>query len=203
MISFLEGKVRYKENRFLILDVNGVGYKVSSTETVLNELKIDSSVGLWTHLVVREDVLDLYGFKEKESLNFFELLIAISGIGPKIALGVLNVAGVKTLQQAISTGDVSYLTKVHGIGRKIAEKIILELRDKFETVEHEAGSPLRGEADALEALKSLGYAEREAREALKKLPKGDGKVGQHGSGEGELSAGEKVKQALKILSGSK
>lgn len=191
MISYLEGKVRHKDLRFIILDVNGVGYKVFGIESTVNEVKIGSVLGLWTHLAVRENALDLYGFKEKESLNFFELLITISGIGPKTALGILNIAAVQTIKQAVSSGDISYLTKVSGIGKKIAEKIILELRDKFE-LEGFSGTEagLKGEADVIEALKSLGYAEREAREALKKIARD----------EKDLTTSEKVKMALKILS---
>ena len=191
MISYLEGKVRHKDTKFIILDVNGVGYKVFSTESMLNEAKSGSLLGVWTYLAVRENALDLYGFKEKESLDFFEFLITISGIGPRTALGVLNVAKVLTIKQAVSSGDISYLTKVSGIGKKIAEKIILELRDKFEGEDFSGGEAgFKGESDAIEALKSLGYAEREAREALKKV---------RGEGKGELTTGEKVKRALKIL----
>lgn len=210
MISYLEGKILHKEPKFIVLDVNGVGYKVFGTEAMLNDGKIGSPFGVWTYLAVRENALDLYGFKERDALNFFELLITISGIGPRTALGVLNVAAVKTIKQAVSSGDISYLTKVSGIGKKIAEKIILELRDKFEAEDFtgtEAG--FKGEADVIEALKSLGYAEREARDALKKVLHGEKgakgeKSGNSDKGEkneiGELSTGEKVKRALKILS---
>jgi|SRR3989344_5473504 len=206
MISYLEGKVRHKEGRFVVVDVGGVGYKVFSTETVLSNLKNGSTASLWTYLAVRENALDLYGFREKEVLDFFELLIGISGIGPKTALGVLNVATVKTLRQAVSTSDISYLTKVSGIGKKIAEKIILELRDKFDAEEFSGTEDnLQNEADVVEALKSLGYQERDAREALKKISKDGGKSGSgnSGGGDSELSAGEKVKRALKILSNGK
>lgn len=195
MIAYLEGKVRHKDTKFIVLDVNGVGYKVFGTESMINEAKMDAVLGVWTHLAVREDALDLYGFKEKDSLNFFQLLITISGIGPRTALGVLNVAAVKTIKQAVSSGDISYLTKVSGIGKKIAEKIILELRDKFEAEDlGDSVGGFKGEADAIEALKSLGYAEREARDVLKKVPRTDK------DGGAELSTGEKVKRALKILS---
>lgn len=195
--------MRHKDLRFIILDVNGVGYKVFGTETIVNEARLDGNLGLWTYLAVRENALDLYGFKEKEALTFFELLITISGIGPKTALGVLNVAAVQTIKQAVSSGDISYLTKVSGIGKKIAEKIILELRDKFEAEGFSAAdSGFKGEADVIEALKSLGYAEREARDALKKISLDrNEKTGKGGKNEkGELSTGEKVKRALKILS---
>lgn len=193
--------MQHKEARFVILNVNGVGYKVFSTGQTIDELKLEAKESIWTYLAVRENALDLYGFKERETLAFFELLITISGIGPKTALGVLNVASVKTLKQGISSGDISYLTKVSGIGKKIAEKIILELRDKFEAEDHSGTVVgLKGESDAIEALKSLGYAEREARDVLKKVAKeAEDSKGKNGE-EKELTAGEKVKRALKILS---
>ena len=113
---------------------------------------------------MREDVLDLYGFLDHRELEFFEMLISVSGIGPKGALSILGITSIETLRKAISTGDTSYLTKVSGIGKKTAEKIIIELRDKIG--EEKGGSSLQGELDALEALKSLGYSQNEAREAL-------------------------------------
>lgn len=193
--------MRHKEKRFLTLDVGGVGYKIFATEGTLESLKTGEEANFWTHLVVREDALDLYGFFEKETLDFFELLISIAGIGPRTALGVLNVATVKTLKRAVSAGDTSYLTKVSGIGKKISEKIVLELRDKFDGEEHAEGGTLQGEADAIEALKSLGYSEREAREALKKVSKSEAK---NESGEkSESATSEKVRCALKILSEKK
>ena len=142
----------------------------------------------WTHLYLREDTVELYGFLEYSELEFFEILIQISGIGPKSALGVLAVAPLDTLKKAISSGETSYLTKVSGIGRKIAEKIILELKDKMGKIgSAEEGIFLREEGDVLKALRSLGYSLEEAREALKKLPS-------------EIEGAEKrVKEALKIL----
>lgn len=169
------------------MDVHGVGYKVYTTDEVLRTIKHTGETSFWTHLVVREDALDIYGFAEKEALGLFELLIGVSGIGPKTAMGIVNVSNPLSLKRAVSSGDLAYLTKVSGIGRKLAEKIILELREKlveFGDAEHD---DLRGETDALEALKSLGYSERESRDVLKKI-----------SGE-NISAGDKVKKALKLL----
>jgi Holliday junction DNA helicase RuvA len=133
---------------------------------------------------VREDALDLYGFLSEEELSFFEMLISISGIGPKTALNVLSVSSVSALKKAISTSDVSHLVKVSGIGKKIADKIVLELKDKVEGSD-ENGPTLREEVDAIEALKALGYSQKEAREALKEA---SGKT-----------TSERIKEALKIL----
>jgi Holliday junction DNA helicase RuvA len=117
------------------------------------------------------------------------MLINVSGIGPKGALSILGVASIETLRKAISTGDIAYLTKISGIGRKTAEKIVIELRDKVvNESDGKSGNSLQGELDALEALKSLGYSQNEAREALKKVPS-------------ETSTNVKIREALKILGG--
>src|SRR3989344_5218567 len=114
------------------------------------------------------------------------MLLGVSGIGPRSALTILGVATIETLRKAIGTGDVSYLTKISGIGKKTAEKIVIELRDKIG--EEKSGSSLQGELDALEALKSLGYSQNEARDALKKVSS-------------EVNTNAKIKEALKILGG--
>lgn len=191
MIYHLEGKIIHTDERFVVLQANGVGYKVFTTSETLHTLKHkpNESAGLWTYLAVRENALDLYGFLGKEELEFFELLISnVSGIGPKTALGILNVTTIKNLRQAIGTGESAHLTKISGIGKKVAEKIVLELRDKIGFLDSEKDtSEMRDESDAIEGLKALGYAEREAREALKKLPK-------------EISRpSDRIKHALKLL----
>lgn len=187
MIGQLTGKVVRHEARFVILDVSGVGYKIfTSTETAQALKKTTEPVTVLTHLVVREDVLDLYGFSDRDEQDFFELLISISGVGPKSALSILSLAPPETLRKAISSGNTSYLTQVSGIGRKIAEKIVLELRDKIGTLESE-GEGLEQEAEAIMAMEALGYSAREAREALKNV-----------SSE-VIDTGAKIKEALKSL----
>lgn len=188
MISSLSGTVRHKELNSVIIDVSGVGYRVMVTTDTALETTPSSPIFLWTHLVVRETALELFGFLEKELLDTFELLITISGIGPKTALGILNVASPATLRQAVASADTSYLTRVSGIGKKNAEKIVLELKDKLKTGPEDKNLNTRSEGDALEALVSLGYTERDAREALKKVSKD------------VTGAGERVKAALKLLS---
>lgn len=201
MISHLRGKIVDKSARFCVLDVNGLGYKIYASDEALRGLKTGDTASFWTHLAVRENALDLYGFADKDSLGLFELLITISGIGPKTALGVINVASPQTLKRAVSSGDLAYLTKVSGIGRKLAEKIILELREKFSVYGGNEHEDLKGETDALEALKSLGYSERESRDALKKIS-GSGSVGDDENSK-NVSTSDKIKSALKILGGSK
>lgn len=172
MISHLSGTVLFSGERHIILDVSGVGYRISVTpDTLQKAITQKDAVQLWVHLAVREDSLNLYGFLEREELAFFELLIGISGVGPKSALGILSVAPVGTLRSAIVSGDTSYLTKVSGIGKKNAEKIVLELKDKLGGATEGASSAGRKEeVDALEALAAIGYSQREAREALKDIP---------------------------------
>src|SRR3989344_7077691 len=150
MISHLSGKVIHTENKFAVIEAGGVGYKIFvTTDTALQTKKqLGGTTNFWTHLSVRENALDLYGFMEKEELNFFELLISISGIGPKTALGVLGVATIKNLRKAIASGETAHLTKVSGVGKKIADKIVLELRDKIEFLEGEADmGDMRDESD--------------------------------------------------------
>ena len=110
---------------------------------------------------------DLYGFEKKEEKDFFEILLGISGIGPKSAINILNVATVSDLKKAVSTSDTSHLIKVSGIGKKMAEKIVLELKGKFNDDETIS---LKSEVEAIEALKALGYSQKESRDALKSIP---------------------------------
>ncbi len=188
MVSYLEGKIIFKGERFLVIDVGGVGYRVFVGPDVLRKAKGKEQFKLWTHLHLREDAQELYGFLEYAELEFFETLIQISGIGPKSALGVLNVAPLDTLKSAIATGDTSYLTQVSGIGKKIAEKIILELRDKLGKIGFggEENIFLKDEGDVLKALRTLGYSYQEAREAIKQLPSNI------------IGTQERVKEALRI-----
>src|SRR3972149_731215 len=167
MISFVEGTIEFKAEKFVIINVAGIGYKVFSNPEILSKIsEKGANVKLWTHQYVREDALELYGFLHFAELELFETLITISGIGPKGALGVLEIAPVDTLKKAIASGDTSYLTRVSGIGRKTAEKIVLELKDKMlgKGVFSVDAPELREEADALDALVQLGYSQREARE---------------------------------------
>ncbi len=186
MIGYLKGTLIHQDLKSIILDVGGIGYKIHTNTAILDSHK-GKTCEFWTYLAVRENALDLYGFTKKEEMDFFELLLTVSGIGPKSAMGILGVATIHNLRHAISTGDTQHLIKVSGVGKKNAEKIVLELKDKIEDWNTESGEYMSGDVDALEALKSLGYGEREAREALKKVT--------------DVSdTGEKVKKALKLLS---
>ena len=170
MIGRLEGVVSAVRAGYAILSAGGVGYKVFATREALLTLTLDHEAALWTHLAVRETLLDLYGFVSEEELRLFELLLTVSGIGPKSALAILDIASVETLRSAIAAGNASYLTKVSGIGKKTAEKIVLELRDKIGAAAEGVSASLRGDEEALEAMKALGYSQAEARDALRAVP---------------------------------
>lgn len=184
MIGHLKGITIDKDDKYLILDVGGVGYKVYATLETIERSPLFEEKNLWMHHAIREDASDLYGFVTKDELNFFEMLIGISGIGPRTALGILNVTTVAALKKAVSSGDTSHLIKVSGIGKKNAEKIVLELKGKFG--KDDEGVTFKEEVDALDALKSLGFQHAAAREALKEI--GDAS-----------STEERIKKALKIL----
>ncbi|MDO8521861.1 MAG: Holliday junction branch migration protein RuvA [bacterium] len=187
MIGHIEGTVRALRPTFAIISAGGVGYKIALTKEALAELRPEKTASLWTHLVVREDVLDLYGFRTEEELRIFELLLTVSGIGPKSAMAVLDVASVQTLRSAISQANASYLTEVSGIGKKTAEKIVLELKDKIGASSAESTHALRGDQDAQDAMRALGYSQNEAREALRKVPRDI------------VNSNDRLREALKIV----
>ena len=171
MIGYIEGEVVHKEERSAIVLSGGVGYLVSVTPATIAGQNLGEGIRLWTHLSVREDALDLYGFLRRNELELFRLLIGISGIGPKSALNVLSLADVSTLARAVASGDGSYLTKVSGVGKKLAEKIVLELRDKMDALVGDSAEIPHKETEALDALEALGYSPRDTRELVRRLAK--------------------------------
>ncbi len=190
MISRISGTIALATDKYIVVDVGGVGYQVFVSTNLLADIhrKNEEKVTLWTHLAVRENSMELFGFADIEELHFFEMLIDISGIGPRSGLTIISVAPIETLKRAIGSGDTSYLTKISGIGKKTAEKIVIELRDKLSALGHKSeNGEHKGELDALEALKSLGYSQNEARDALKEIPSD------------VMSTSARVKEALKIL----
>lgn len=191
MITYLKGKVKYKNQNYIVLDVRDVGYRVFVIPQFSEKLKENQDIELYTFQYVGEDKVELFGFKQVAELEFFEQLIQIPGIGPKTALGVLSQATVEDIKRAIIHGDASLLTKVSGIGKKTADRIILEMKNKIDVSEKEEKEFLKGgikeDAEALDGLVSLGYSVKEAREALKLLPPE------------AQTVEEKVKAALKLL----
>lgn len=151
-----------------LVEVGGVGYLVRVPLAALHELRTrKGEVSLFVHTVVREDAFDLYGFSTESELSFFKQLTSVSGVGPKTALGVLNVADVPTLRRGIARGDASMLTKVFGIGKKSAERIVVELRDKLAGEVGTATVADGDDGEVIEALMALGYSAAESRKALK------------------------------------
>ena len=164
MIAYLAGKILVKKENYVILVVNQIGYKIFAASKFLAELS--GEVELYIYHQVKEDGQALYGFKTLEELEFFELLLTVSGVGPKSALNIMSLAAVAELKNAIALGNHQLLTKVSGIGAKTAERLVVELKAKVGHLSLAAGEGGGARNDEIEALISLGYALGEAREAL-------------------------------------
>jgi Holliday junction DNA helicase RuvA len=187
MIAKLKGKIEYLRDNYAVIDVGGVGYKVFLSVYTYGKVAAMKEADLYIHTYVREDILALYGFLTLEELEMFELLIGISGIGPKAAMGILSIADPKTIRTAILNEDPSILTKVSGVGKKTAERVILELKNKIADMPQADKDQSVTDSDAIEALVSMGYSVSDARDALK-LVSADIK-----------DVGERVKLALRNL----
>lgn len=185
MIGYLQGLVLTQEEKSCILLVGGVGYKVFPSPNALASLILGKEAALWIHTVVRQDAFELFGFVSQDEQRFFEELISVSGVGPRGALGILGLGSVKDLRTAIANNDVHYLTKVSGIGKKTAEKIVVELKDKLAAQADTAFVNQSSHNELIDALQSLGYSLSDIRPILNQV----------GNGE----TGEKLKNALKLL----
>lgn len=190
MISFLRGKIINKTLNYAVVEVNDIGYQVFAGENFLNELRLGAETEIYTHHRIREEANDLYGFRDAEELELFELLLTVSGVGPKSALGVLSIASAGDIKETIVRGDANLLTKVSGIGKKTAERVVLELKNKLIRSGASAAvinSAVTLGADEIDALVSLGYSLAEARTALNAV------------GPEIEDSGERVKAALKKI----
>ena len=172
MIGLLRGIVLQTDLRRVILDVNGVGYNVQLPLVDLGVMKQGEEVTLFIHTHVREDALNLYGFMQEEALALFELLISISGVGPRIGLAFLSGMSAIEIQNAIVESDAARLTKIPGVGKKTAERIVLELKDKVEK-QRPVGTAGSGEGQLLwddlsSALLNLGYKKAQVDRAIEK-----------------------------------
>jgi len=171
MITYLKGKIQFVGLNYIEVNVQDMGYQVFVGENIIKTMITGKEIEIYTHQHVREDALDLFGFLKREELDLFEKLIGISGIGPKTALGVLNLASIEDIESAIIRGDATILTKVSGVGKKTAERIVLELKNKFKglTISNQQSSisPQSEDADVIDALIGLGYSVDQARDALK------------------------------------
>jgi len=190
MIASLTGKIQLKTEKSVIIEVNGTGYEIFAPLVFLEKIKTGSTTTVYTHLHVREDAMELYGFSTPAELAFFKLLIGVSGIGPKSAIAILSLASVSDLKKAISHGDASLLTKVSGIGKKTAARLIVELKTKVDRLDGTIGAVEAenlGDNQAIDGLVHLGYSAREARDALQQV------------GADITQVKDRVRAALKLL----
>jgi len=177
VIAYLEGKLIEKSPTHLILDVNGIGYSVKIPLSSFDRLGEQGSVTrILTYQYVREDALQLYGFATEAEKDLFELLISVSGIGPKMALGILSCIAVEDFQRSVACEDLDILTSISGVGRKTAQRLIVELKEKLAGLDlgtepkasHKKSSEFILQEEAIKALVSLGFNKLKAKEAVKK-----------------------------------
>ncbi|HAR84686.1 MAG TPA: Holliday junction branch migration protein RuvA [Clostridium sp.] len=197
MYEYIKGIFKSIEKEYIVIECGNIGYKIfTSGSTISNMPAIDQQIKIYTHQIVREDFIGLYGFLTKDEIFMFNLLISINGVGPKAALSLMSIANVSTLKYAIITDDDKLITKAPGIGKKTAQRIILELKDKI-TVR---GAMPKGTtisdididneklSEAVGALIALGYSDKEAEKAMEKANRSN-------------SVEDIIKECLKILMG--
>ncbi|MDQ3881403.1 MAG: Holliday junction branch migration protein RuvA [Chloroflexota bacterium] len=175
MIGSLRGTVRHVGSDFVLLDIGGVGYRVAVAPRLLARLRVGREAAVFTHHLVRDDQQALFGFAQTDELALFELLLGVSGIGPRLALAITSAHPVERLQVAILGDDIDLLTSVPGVGRKSAQRIVLELKEKI----HAAGIAAGGttaDSDVVAALQALGYSAAEARDATHAVVASDGSL---------------------------
>ena len=174
MYAYIKGTLTYKNYPHVVLEAAGVGYKISTTTNTIGKLpELGETVTLYTYLNVKEDVMELYGFYTREELSVFELLISVSGVGPKVGATILSSVNPQSFVVAVATGDTKTITKAQGVGPKLAARIILELKDKINKegtidIPDSASSvqSLEVNDEAVEALMVLGYSPAEAKKAV-------------------------------------
>ena len=190
MIAKLTGKVLEHDNEVTVVDVGGVGYGVFLTSEDQSRAGTGDQISLYIHESIRESGYDLYGFAVKSAMKLFELMLGVSGVGPKGALAILNLGSDSSLRTAIAGGDIKYLTAASGIGKKVAERIVVDLKNKvgLEASDEATGFlrdlPSSSQDEAMQALISLGYSPVDAATALRKV-------------DPDLPAEQRIKRALK------
>ena len=177
MIYQVSGNLIAKHKDFVVIEVSGIGFKITSTTNTINMIKLEQKILLHTYLHVREDALDLYGFHSPLEREVFLLLIGISGIGPKLAITILSGILPDELKDKIISGDIASLTSIPGVGAKTAKRIIVELKDKFTKIEEGSlgfSDKLNSKLydDALNALLSLGYSSQQSKQVLDHIANG-------------------------------
>ncbi len=189
MIARLVGEIVDVKLTHVVIQVGGIGYRVAIANS--NEYVLGTTMSIHTHLAVRENALDLYGFTTQGELTMFEQLIKLQKIGPKTAMQILSQASLETLKKAVQTNDPAYLSKMSGIGKKSAEKIVAGLKDilDIEEVLTEHSSAHQSDSDVIDALMTLGYSQRDALQAVQKIPSDI------------TETNMRIKHALKYISG--
>lgn len=189
MIGSITGKIKHCDDVQVIIDANGVGYKIfitPKTSSTLKKLPSEENTTLWTHLAVRENAMDLYGFILQDELSWFEKLISISGIGPKSAMSIVSMADPEILFRAVQANDPEYLHKTSGIGLKTANKIVMGLKEKIDTDQIANSKQTNETSLVFDALVSLGYSPAQSRAVLS-------------NSDSSLSVQDQIKEALKKL----
>ncbi|MBI2285654.1 Holliday junction branch migration protein RuvA [Candidatus Saccharibacteria bacterium] len=190
MISMLSGKVAEKHGQMVVLEVGGVGYGLFVSFEDFGALKAGESAKLYVYENIRENAYDLFGFRNQESKKLFEQLLTVKGVGPKMALAILSVAGLQQVRQSIAAGDIKFISQAAGVGRKAAERVVVDLKDKVGLAADESATdflttPAADPSDeALQGLVALGFSVQDAAEALKKIDK-------------KLPPAQRIKEALK------
>ena len=193
MIASLHGRLESLSGDGVVLNVGGIGFQVYLPTSTLSSLgNIGEEISLHTHLHLREDSVTLYGFASADELRFFQTLLGVSGLGPRLALAMLSAMSLEQLTMAVATGSTDLLTSIPGIGRKVADRLVLELKDKVAAgwVSTPAAQLAEENTDVLAALVSLGYSASEASRAVASLPVSS-----------DLSLEEKIKKALGYFAG--
>ena len=174
MIAYIQGKIIRKNTRSVVIFTNGLGYEIFLTLKNLEKIGLDEQLEFFVYSYIKEDAFDLYGFAKYEELDFFKKLISVSGVGPKSAINVLALAEVGDLKRAITSGDSGLLQQVSGIGKKTAERLVVELKEKFIGELSLSGEVSSSDRQVVDALMSLGYKQTEANILVKDLaPQGD------------------------------
>jgi len=186
MIGSLHGVVELFDGHNLLVQVGGIGYKVHVTQAILSKCHIGEKIVLYTYTHIREDILELYGFEKIEDLKLFESLISVSGIGPKTAIGIFQVGDRDQILISIQKADVNFFTGVPRLGKKNAQKIIIELKGKLGNIEDLDLTDTEDSVEVVQVLKKFGFGQKEINEAIKAV--GD-----------EKDTSKKIKMALKYL----
>lgn len=179
MIAYIEGKVIKKELTYVVILVNNIGYEIVMTSYLLNKTQVNDSIEIYTYLHVREDAWQLYGFSSWEEKDYFTLLLSVSGIGPRVGMGIISNSSIEKLNTAIKNENIAYLTTLPGIGKKTAQRMILELKEKVSKLVsiEDSGSPNIDYNNVVtEALLSLGYQMSEIEKVYRKVIKDNPQV---------------------------